>query len=321
MTLNQPLFERIVAEVEAGHPVALCAVVKTRGSAPQKPGALLLVDQAMNTDGTLGGGCVEAEVRKQAFDLLRAGRSALLTFQLDRDFGWDDGLICGGMMEIAVLAIRKPQETVPFRRAVAHLRAGEAASIPLRVRHQDQLVEYHLNLEAEPTLLIAGAGHVGTALARMAVDLEFKVVVVDDRADFANSRRLPPPIEPIAADIEQTLGDYPINAGTYVVIVTRGHKHDKQALGAVIDSPAKYIGMIGSRSKIKLIFDDLTTAGVKPKLLERVHSPIGLDINAVTVPELAVSIAAELIATRRADRRKLIQGPLAVTSESSDERG
>jgi len=316
--LHEPLFERIVSEVGDGRPVALCAVVKTRGSAPQVPGALLLVDQAMKTAGTLGGGCVEAEVRKQAFELLQAGRSSLLSFQLDHDFGWDDGLICGGGMDIAVLSIREPDETVPFRRALAHIRAGEGASIPLRVLHQDQLVEYRVNLEPEPTLLIAGAGHVGAALAKLAAGLEFKVVVVDDRADFAKAERLPPPIEPIAADIEQTLRNFPINAGTYVVIVTRGHKHDEQALAAVIDSPAKYLGMIGSRRKIKLIFADLEAAGVKPDLLERVHSPIGLKINSVTVPEIAVSIAAELIATRRADRRKVVEGPLPVTSESSD---
>ena len=279
---------------------------------------MLVLDQAMKSVGTLGGGCVEAEVRKQAFELLRAGRSGLLSFQLDHDFGWDDGLICGGSMDIAVLAVAEAEDTVPFRRAVAHLRAGEAACIPLRVPGEDGLVEYRVNLEAEPTLLIAGAGHVGAALAKLAAGLEFKVVVVDDRAEFANSELLPPPIEPVTGDIEQTLRDYPINAGTYVVIVTRGHNHDQQALAAVIESPAKYIGLIGSRRKIKLIWDDLAAAGVKPELLERVHSPIGVKIDAVTVPEIAVSIAAELVATRRAERRKLVEGPLAVASESSD---
>jgi xanthine dehydrogenase accessory factor len=314
--LHQPLFERIVAEVEAGRQVALCAVVKTRGSTPQAPGALLLVDQAMKTGGTLGGGCVEAEVRKQAFELLGAGQARLLSFQLDHDFGWDDGLICGGGMDVAVAPIRDRQETAPFRQALENISAGKPVSIPLRVLQEEQLVEYRVNIEAEPTLLIAGAGHVGTALATMAVDLEFKVVVVDDRADFANAQRLPAPIQPIAADIEQTLRDFPIDAATYVVIVTRGHNHDEQALSGVIDSPAKYIGMIGSRRKVKLIFDDLKAAGVAPELLERVHAPIGVGINAVTVPEIAVSIAAELIATRRADRRKVVEGPFVVSSET-----
>jgi len=314
--LHQPLFERLLSEADAGRPVALCAVVKTRGSTPQAPGALLLVDQAMKTAGTLGGGCVEAEVRKRAFELIRSPEGRLLTFQLDHDFGWDDGLICGGGMDVAVVPILHAEQAVPFRWAREELSAGRPALIPLRVRQENQLAEYRLNLEPEPTLLIAGAGHVGTALARLAVELEFKVVVVDDRADFANEQRLPPPIRPIAADIELTLREYPIDAATYVVIVTRGHNHDEQALGAVVRSPARYIGMIGSRRKVKLIFDDLAAAGVEPKLLERVHAPIGLKIDAVTVPEIAVSIAAELVAVRRAERRKSVEGPFLVGSEA-----
>jgi len=331
--LHQPLFEHLLSEADAGRPVALCAVVKTRGSTPQAPGALLLVDQAMKTAGTLGGGCVEAEVRKRAFELIRSPEGKLLTFQLDHDFGWDDGLICGGGMDVAVMPILRAEQVGPFRRALAELSAGRPAMIPLRVCQESEdgrlgglplerseggrplRVEYRLNLEPEPTLLIAGAGHVGTALARLAVELEFKVVVVDDRADFANERRLPPPIRPIAADIERTLRDYPIDAATYVVIVTRGHNHDEQALGAVVRSPARYVGMIGSRRKVKLIFDDLAAAGVEPKLLERVHAPIGLKIDAVTVPEIAVSIAAELVAVRRAERHKAVEGPFPISQE------
>jgi xanthine dehydrogenase accessory factor len=311
--LHQPLLERIVAEVEGGRRVALCAVVRTHGSTPQSPGALLVVDEGMQSTGTLGGGCVEAEVCKRAFELLRADQSGLLRFQLDHDFGWDDGLVCGGAMDVAVMPIAGAERAAPFRQAVADMAAAKSVTIPVRVLHEGQLVEYRVFIEAEPTLLIAGAGHVGTALAKMAVDLEFKVVVVDDRPDFANSQRLPPPIEPIAADIEGTLRDYPIDAATYVVIVTRGHRHDEQALLAVIEAPAKYVGMIGSRRKIKTIFDDLKAAGVRPELLERVHSPIGLKINAMTVPEIAVSIAAELIATRRTEKRKVVEGPMVVS--------
>ena len=319
VTHHQSIFERVVSEVEAGRPVALCTVVRTRGSAPQVPGATLLVDQGMNITGTLGGGCVEAEVCKRAFEMLEAGRPALLSFDLDHDLGWDDGLICGGTMDIAVVPIARCERAAAFRLAAEEMAAGKNVSVPLRVWKEDELVEYRVHIEAEPTLLIAGAGHVGTALAKLAVDLEFKVVVVDDRADFANAERLPPPIQPVAADIERTLGEFPIDAATYVVIVTRGHNHDEQALSAVIDSPARYIGMIGSRRKIRVLFDDLKAAGVKPELLQRVHSPIGLKIDAVTVPEIAVSIAAELIAVRRAERhKKVVEGPFEVAAGAGD---
>ncbi|MCP4592919.1 MAG: XdhC/CoxI family protein [bacterium] len=317
MILHQPLFERINEEVRAGRAVALCAVVKTRGSTPQAPGALMLVDHAMAAVGTLGGGCVEAEVRKQAFELLQAREAKLLTFQLDHDFGWDDGLICGGGMDIAVMPIADATASRQFEEAVARMGAGHDVTVELQVDQQGERVAYQVRVEREPTLLIAGAGHVGAELARLCVGLEFRVVVVDDRPDFANAERLPPPIEPIVGDIEQTLRGYPIDLATYVVVVTRGHRHDEQALGAVIDSNARYLGMIGSRRKIKLIFDDLREAGATQEQLERVHAPIGLPIRAVTVPEIAVSIAAQLVEVRRADQAKVVIGPLPISEEES----
>ena len=317
MILHLPLLERVVEEVRAGRPVVLCAVVKTRGSTPQSPGALMMVDHAMQTVGTVGGGCVEAEARDQAFALLQTGRPGLLDLQLDHDFGWDDGLLCGGGMDIAVMPITDAAAVEPFEKAAEDIRAGRAATIELRVEKDGQPVAYRVCVEREPTLLIAGAGHVGAELAKLCVRLEFRVVVVDDRADFANAERLPPPIEPIAGDMTKTLRDFPIDLATYVVIVTRGHRHDEQALAAVIDSNARYLGMIGSQRKIKVIRDNLIAAGVEPGRLDRVHAPIGLPIHAVTVPEIAVSIAGQLVEVRRADQPKIVTGPIPVTAEAS----
>jgi xanthine dehydrogenase accessory factor len=313
MILHVPVLERLIGEVHAGRPVALCVVVAARGSTPQAPGALMVVDQAMQTTGTLGGGCVEAEVRKRAFALLRGSASELLSFTLDHVDGWDDGLICGGAMDIAVVSLAA---AAPYERALADLRAGRDATLALHVQQDGQWVEYRVRVEREPTLLIAGAGHVGAALAKLCVGLEFRVVVVDDRADFANAERLPPPIEPIAADIETTLRTYLIDAATYVVIVTRGHRHDQQALAAVIGSAARYVGMIGSRRKVRLIREALLEAGVDPAQVERVHAPIGLPIQAVTVPEIAVSIAAQLIEVRRAQGTQLVVGPTPLGTEA-----
>jgi xanthine dehydrogenase accessory factor len=312
MLLHQKLLESIIAALSGGERVALCAVVKTRGSTPQSPGAMLLLDQRMGTVGTLGGGCVEAEVCKRAFALLERGASELLSFQLDHDYGWDDGLICGGGMDVAVTPLIEKNQAEPIRRILADLAAGRDARVPLRVRTDAGWVEYAVRVEAEPQLVIAGAGHVGAQLARLAVELEFDVTVIDDRADFANSDRLPPPIKPLVGDIEQSLRAHPVDRDTYVVIVTRGHNHDEQALFAVIDSPARYLGMIGSRRKIKLIFDDLQAAGVSADRLARVHAPIGIPINSVTVPEIALSIAAQLVAVRRENQGRLVEGPTPV---------
>jgi len=215
-------------------------------------------------------------------------------------------------MDIAVVAYAAAAEVEPVRQAVAHLRAGEPASLPLRVTTAESVVEYRVNLETAPKLVIAGAGHLGKALADLAGRLGFDISVIDDRADYANAERFAPPIMSIVGDIAETLRGWPIDANTYVVVVTRGHKHDEQALGAVLASPAKYLGMVGSKRKIQVIYDGLRHAGASDAQLARVHSPIGLAISAQTPEEIAVSIAAELISVRRADYRKLVEGPFPV---------
>ncbi|MCB9849590.1 MAG: XdhC family protein [Phycisphaerales bacterium] len=315
MLLHQNLLESIVQTLSAGKRAALCAVVKTRGSTPQSPGAMLLLDEQMKTVGTLGGGCVEAEVCKRAFGLLERDEASLLSFQLDHDYGWDDGLICGGGMDVAVMPLTSVARADEFRKVLADVAAGVDTRVHFRVLSGSEWCEYAVLVEAEPKLVIAGAGHVGAQLARLCVELEFDVTVIDDREDFANADRLPAPIKPVVGDIEQTLRTHPIDRDTYVVIVTRGHNHDEQALSAVINSDAKYLGMIGSKRKIKLIFDDLQAAGVDASRLERVHAPIGLDINSVTVPEIAVSIAAQLVAVRRENQGRLVEGPTPVEAE------
>jgi xanthine dehydrogenase accessory factor len=368
--MSEPLklFRSLLARLEAGGACALCTVVTTRGSTPQTAGAMLLVHISGDTEGTIGGGCVEADVRRQALAMLGRVREThqspadavrfthpteLLTFQLDQNYGWDDGLICGGRMDVAVVCLSDVSQAAPFVEAIARIECQEPACVPLRVRHEGKLLEYRLNVEPTPTLLIAGAGHVGAALAKLAVGLGFRVVVFDDRGDLldrlAGSRdsgntgwggsctatpqrtgdagggsttatptgeRLPPPIETVAGDIETQLRQWSIDANTYVVIVTRGHAYDGRSLGAVIGSPAKYLGMIGSRRKIQVIFDDLESRGIQRANLARVHAPIGLKIAAVSVPEIAVSIAAELIAVRRAKSRQAVEGPFEV-----DDRG
>jgi xanthine dehydrogenase accessory factor len=309
------LFRSLVARLESGGRCALCTVVNTRGSTPQTAGAMLLLHPTGETEGTIGGGCVEAEVRRRALVMLQSGESAVASFVLDHDFGWDDGLVCGGRLDVAVLSLADAAAAEPFRRAIDEIERQQVARIALRVRHEGRLVEYRLNIEPTPTLLIAGAGHVGASLARLAAGLNFRVVVIDDRADLLAPARLPPPIETAAGEIRSVLARWPVDANTYVVVVTRGHNHDAKSLRAVVDSPAKYLGMIGSRRKIRVIFDDLEERGVARERLDRVHTPIGLKIGAVTVPEIAVSIAAELIQVRRAEHFPAVEGPREVDHE------
>lgn len=294
----EAILEEIIRRIDAGERVVLCTVVGTRGSTPQSKGAKMLVVWDGRTIGTLGGGCVEAEVRKRALQQLSENVSQLLEFRLDHDFGWDDGLICGGVMEIYAQVLDRERDGA-FRAAWVALRDKVPTILRIPYEQKGAAREYVEELGLPPTLVIAGAGHVGQALGDLAAKLDFGVVVIDDRADYASESRFPAAARRIVGDIESELRRFPIDAGTYVVIVTRGHRHDGQALEAVIDSKAKYIGLIGSKAKIKLIYDDLVAKGVSAEKLSRVHAPIGYDIGAVSVPEIAVSIAAELIAIRR----------------------
>ncbi|MCG9133484.1 XdhC family protein [Candidatus Poribacteria bacterium] len=344
------IYQKIPELIESDQVGAYCTVVETKGSTPQKPGSKLLILPTLRNIGTLGGGCVEAEARRQAIGLMQGGTPRLLEFQLDSDYGWDDGLICGGNMKIFIDLPKTEAEAEMFERlqtlntqktplvcatvvtsekrgvnvgmkmlfATTGERIGTLGDTALEAAIEEETTEvleknqaslfsqdetaavFLEPLQPRPTLLIAGAGHVGQALCHLGSWLDFDIAIVDDRADFASKERLPEADEIIIGDIATELRNYPITPLTYVVIVTRGHQHDESALHSVVESNARYVGLIGSRRKIKLIFDDLMEAGISKERLERVYAPIGVDINSKTVPEIAVSIASQLIQIRNA---------------------
>ena len=153
-------------------------------------------------------------------------------------------------------------------------------------------------IEPSPELYIIGAGHVGFHLARLANEVSFRVHVVDDREKFANAERFPDAAEVVVEDIPAWIERSRLPAHAYVVIVTRGHTNDLDALRALAPRDLRYLGLIGSRAKVARICDELVSEQMDPELLKRVHAPIGLDIGAVTPQEIAVSILAELIAVK-----------------------
>jgi len=335
----------LIDGVRLGRAAIYCRLVETRGSTPQKAGAAMLVWSDGTQVGTLGGGCVEAEVKRLALGLIQAGPAQIATFSLDNDYGWDDGLICGGRMQIAMIPVRQPDdlsyflalkqqlaegtgliEAIAFDAEKSHLSAPECLLFdaqqqlicrwPANSTKVPEIVRDHLPLlSARPRasashgiaylpqlprcrLLIVGGGHVGQAVANWASDLEFDVWVVDDRADVISAERFPRAQRRIAGDMGRTLAEIEITPQTYCLIVTRGHNHDELALFHLANRGAAYVGMIGSKRKIKLILDDLLAEGVSPDALARVFAPVGIDIGSQTVPEIAVSILAELIAHR-----------------------
>jgi xanthine dehydrogenase accessory factor len=153
-------------------------------------------------------------------------------------------------------------------------------------------------VEPAPDVFVFGAGHVGHALARMAHEAGFHVHVVDDREKFANTERFSPDVDVHACDIPEWLSTHPLPPTAYAVIVTRGHRHDLDALRALAPRQLRYVGLIGSRAKVKRVYDALLEEGLSADQLRQVHAPIGLDIGAVTPQEIAVSILAELIAVK-----------------------
>jgi xanthine dehydrogenase accessory factor len=233
-------------------------VVRARGSTPQRAGAKMLVFADGRTVGTIGGGCYENDACLKARDALATGRQSLLHFELNDDFAQENGLICGGQMDV----------------------------------HIDPL-------EPASRLYIIGAGHVGWHLARLAADTGFRLHVVDDREKFANAGRFPAAEQIVVAPIAEWLHGAEIPPSAYVVIVTRGHQNDLEAMRALAARDLRYLGLIGSRAKVARIRTMLLSEGMPPECLDRVHSPIGLAIGAVTPAEIAVSILAELIAVRR----------------------
>lgn len=292
--------DEVIRRSDAGEAMVICTLVRTRGSTPQKEGAVMIVLANGQTLGTIGGGCVEAEVKSRALAQTHESGSKLLTFDLNQDYGWDDGLVCGGRMQVAVQAGEPAAVGDTFKKIKQALDSGNTATHKIdAVDETGKTQTFEQRVEPPPRLIIAGGGHVGLALAELAGSLGFRVTVVDDRRDIASPSRFPEAqcvVGPIDRELHKlTLGDH-----DYVVIVTRGHRHDGQALAAVIGRGARYVGLIGSKHKINAIFRTLLEDGsATQQALDTVHAPIGLEIGAVSPAEIAISIAAQLIAERR----------------------
>src|SRR5262249_5646646 len=157
-------------------------------------------------------------------------------------------------------------------------------------------------------LVIVGAGHVGQAVADLAAQADFDVWVVDDRHQYANPERFPRAQRLLVGPIDEVLGPRDVTPRPYALIVPRGHGHDEEALYHLAPTTASYVGLIGSRRKIRLIFEGLREQGIAEADLGRVAAPVGLDIGSQSVVEIAISIVAELIARRNLGPKAIARG-------------
>jgi xanthine dehydrogenase accessory factor len=183
---------------------------------------------------------------------------------------------------------------------------------PQTLTYEDDRVELFVEVQRRPpTLIVVGAGHVAQPLATLGKLIDFEVVVIDDRPQYANAQRFPQVDRVIAAPLRPTLRDWPIDADTFIVLVTRGHSHDVECLLEVIDSPARYIGMIGSKRRVRAVFDLLEQEeGIPREKFDRVYAPIGLDISAESPAEIGVCIIAEIIKVYRGGRAESLSSAL-----------
>jgi len=178
------------------------------------------------------------------------------------------------------------------------LRKRKPILVSYREKDGRELRLFVTPLAADPVVYIFGGGHVSAQIVPLANHVDFRVVVIDDREEFADPQRFPDASEVIQMEFKGAVKRLPIDRASYMVIVTRGHAHDKSVLEQCLRSEAGYIGMIGSRRKRAIIYEKLLQEGFTQADLDRVHSPIGLDIGAETPEEIGVSIVAELIKIR-----------------------
>jgi len=313
------LWARAAGLARSGARGALATIAHTSGSTPVPAGAKMLVGEGGRLDGSVGGGCVEADVLRIAFAAQEAGRPALVTHHLNADLAGDVGLSCGGTVRIFVEPLTRDADYLAALDAAAAADEGLVTTaidwsagprktftgLAATGRPGDPAAHISADrrfvvecLVPAPRVLVFGAGHVGAAIARAAAAAGFRVTVVDDRPEFADPARFPG-IAVHAARAEPVLAEFQPGARDAVVVATRGHRNDAEILDRVARLRVGYVGLLGSVRKRAVILKALGAAGAPADALAAVRVPVGIDIGAVTPEEIAVSVAAELIAWRR----------------------
>lgn len=325
--LTTDAHEAIVEFIDASRPFALATVLADSGSTPRKAGTKALLGADGSIWGTIGGGLLEHHARLRAMDAIGTGRAEVFDFPFAGSEASEGRPVCGGRMRVLidpapgrhrdvyaqVVAARRQRargtlvtfvgDEQPPVVVVRWFAAGEPPEPAMPA--QAALIE---PIAPEPRLIIVGGGHVAQALARQADLVGFELLIVEDRAEYARADLFPRNAAVRCGDAVELLGAVTFDTDTYVALVSRGHLSDAQALAVCLRRPAAYIGMMGSRRKVALLRRDFIESGrATADEFDRLHAPIGLELGGQTVPEIAASIVAELIAVRRdaaiADRR------------------
>jgi xanthine dehydrogenase accessory factor len=254
------IFEEVVRLRKEQIPAALATIVDAKGSTPGKLAQKMIVLAGGKILGTIGGGCVEADVIRSALSVIDTGLPKKMSFVLAGEEAERTGLACGGAIEIMI----------------------------------ESLAEAHL--------FVLGCGHVGLRVAQLAKTCGFRVTVIDDRPDFASRERFPDADEVLCVELDALAGSVRVPSSGYVVVVTRGHKHDYDGLKWALATQARFVGVVGSRSKRIQFMRSLRDEGYAEETLEQVQIPVGLPIGAESPDEIAVAIVGALIAKKRLNK-------------------
>jgi xanthine dehydrogenase accessory factor len=252
------LYDEIVRLRKLGQKCAVATIVQVNGSIPSFESAKILVREDGSFMGTVGGGCVEAEVWNAAREVIETEKPRHLSFSLGQDAAYDEGLICGGQLNIFV------EPVIP-----------------------------------QPRAFIFGGGHVSKGISKIATLAGFSTSIIDNREAFANAERFPEAEATYAEEYEDVFPKLPVNSSSYIIIVTRGHRDDMRVLRWAVNTPAKYIAMIGSKRKTISVVHELEKEGISREAFDKVFAPMGLEIGAEMPEEIAISVVAEMIAVRR----------------------
>ncbi len=247
--------------LQARNTLALCTVIEKVGSGPRDVGAKMLVTEDGKNYGTIGGGNVERRVVEECLKAIKEGKSRKVTFSLNKS--QREGTVGTGMIcggELTVLADV---------------------------------------IEPTPRIIIVGAGHVALPLAKLASTVGYEIVIMDDERKRANKEQFPMAQTIIAGDYNQILSTFTVAPSDAFVIAHGEPDHDYSALKWGLQQNLAYVGLLGSKAKVKLLTDKLRAEGVKEEQFKLLHAPIGLDIGAVTPEEIGISILAEIIALKR----------------------
>ncbi len=327
---------RLIGWLDQGRGAALAMVVETWGSSPRPVGSLLAVNDRSAFSGSVSGGCVESAVVSESLALMQSGGHKTLDFGIADENAWKVGLACGGQLKVFVAAVTAPwRATLEKLVAAGHKKHPAALIVDLEKSRPAVMVEGEAGvgtgapawltapvadaLQADKSgivagpkgakrlvavfnpplrLLIVGAVHIAQSLARLATEAGFEVVVIDPRGAWATAERFPG----VTLDRRwpnEALAALKPDRRTAIVSLSHDPKLDDPALLAAIVSDAFYVGALGSRRTQENRLNRLRAEGAAAQALKRIHGPVGLDIGALTPAEIAISIMAQVVATRR----------------------